>query len=396
MIKPVSSDELAAWAGEARERWNIPAIAVGLLTDGAAVTASAGAAPDDVFRIASVTKPFVATLAHDLLDLDAPPPGTQVAATVRQLLSHQGGLACEWPGSLEEFGDDDEALLRVAACEPRRLPFGPGELFSYSNVGFWLVGAAIAQSCGTTFEEAMQTRVLEPLALGSTGFEAEGLVPGYVQVAPGADEHRRFDGAYPRVRRPSGGLHASVGDLLRFAESQFERRDLQRPLVSGPGFEHGLGWFLRKRAGRRSVEHPGSAAGYQSLLLLIPEERVAFAALTNSSRGLAAITDILDRLGLETDMPEEASLTSEQLGEFVGRYEAPGVRLELSRDADGLRLDYSEKDPFRREWDAYPPIRLRAVGEREFELVDGEWRGQWLGFPRDGVVSFGIVAQRVR
>jgi CubicO group peptidase (beta-lactamase class C family) len=314
---------------------------------------------------------------------------------VRQLLSHQGGLACEWPGSLEEFGDDDEALLRVAAGEPRLLPFGPGELFSYSNVGFWLVGAAIAQSCGATFEEAMHTQVLDPLALGSTGFEAESPVPGYVQVAPGADEHRRFDGGYPRVRRPSGGLLSSVGDLLRFAESQFERRDLQRPLVSGPGFEHGLGWFLRKRAGRRSVEHPGSAAGYQSLLLLIPEERVAFVALTNSSRGLAAITDLLDRLGLATDTPEEAPLTSEQLGKFVGRYEAPGVRLELSPDANGLRLDYSEKDPFRREWDAYPPIRLRAVGEREFELVDGEWRGQWLGFPRDGVVSFGIVAQRV-
>jgi CubicO group peptidase (beta-lactamase class C family) len=380
-MKPVSSDELADWAGEARERWNIPAIAIGLLRDGATVTASVGAAPDDVFRIASITKPFVATLAHELLDLDAPPPGTRVAATVRQLLSHQGGLACEWPGSLEEFGDDDEALLRVAAGEPRLLPFGPGELFSYSNVGFWLVGAAIAQSCGTTFEEAMHTQVLDPLALGSTGFETESPVPGYVQVAPGADEHRRFDGGYPRVRRPSGGLLSSVGDLLRFAESQFERRDLQRSLVSGPGFEHGLGWFLRKRAGRRSVEHPGSAAGYQSLLLLIPEE--------------AAITDLLDRLGLATDTPEEVPLTSEQLGEFVGRYEAPGARLELSRDANGLRLDYSEKDPFRREWDAYPPIRLRAVSEREFELVDGEWRGQWLGFPREDVVSFGVVAQRV-
>jgi CubicO group peptidase (beta-lactamase class C family) len=395
-VKPVSSDELADSAGEARERWSIPAIAVGLLRDGATVTAGVGAAPDDVFRIASITKPFVATLAHELVDLDAPPPGSRVAATVRQLLSHQGGLACEWPGSLEEFGDGDEALQRVAAGEPRLLPFGPGELFSYSNVGFWLVGAAIAQASGTTFEEAMQTRLLDSLPVGSTGFEARTPVPGYVQVAPGADEHRRFDGAYPRVRRPSGGLLASVGDLLRFAESQFERRDLQRPLISGPGFEHGLGWFLRKRGGRRSVEHPGSAAGYQSLLVLIPEERVAFAALTNSSRGLAAIIDVLERLGLATDTPEEVQMTRDQLGEFVGRYEAPGVRLELSPDDDRLRLDYSEKDPFRREWDVYPPYRLRPVGEREFELVDGEWRGQWLGFPREGVVSFGIAAQRVR
>ena len=393
MVKPVSSEELAAWAGEARERWNVPAIAVGLLHDGVTVTAADGAAPHDVFRIASITKPFVATLAHEVLDLDAPPPSTRVSATVRQLLSHQGGLACEWPGSLEEFGEDDEALMRVAAGDPRRLPYAPGELFSYSNVGFWLVGSAIASACGSTFEEAMRERVLA--GLESTGFDAQDPVPGYVQVAPGADEHRRFNAAYPRVRRPSGGLWSAVGDLLRFAESQFGRRDLQQPLVSGPGFEHGLGWFLRRRGGALSVEHPGSAAGYQSLLLLVPDARVAFAALTNSTRGIAAITDLLDRLGLAIDTPKELPLVADERRAFAGRYEAPGVRLELVPDGAGLRLDYSEKDPFRREWDVYPPVRLRRVGERDFELADGEWRGQWLGFLRDDVVSFGIAAQRV-
>ena len=395
MVKPVSSEELAAWAGEARERWSVPAISVGLLHDGVTVTAADGAAPDDVFRIASVTKPFVATLAHGLLDLDTPPPATRVEATVTQLLSHQGGLACEWPGPLEEYGDDDEALLRLAAGEPRFLPFGPGELFSYSNVGFWLVGAAIARASGMTFEEAMRTLVLEPLGLKATGFEAQNPVPGYVQVAPGADEHRRFDGRYPRVRRSSGGLWSSVGDLLRFAESQFDRRDLQQPLISGPGFEHGLGWFLRERDGRRSVEHRGSAAGYQSLLALLPEERFAFAALTNSTRGVAAINDLLDRLELSTPSPHDFPLPPEALAGFAGRYEAPGVRFELEPDRPGLRLEYSEKDPFRRQWDAYPPVRLRPVAEREFELVEGEWRGERLGFPRDDVVSFGIVAQRV-
>jgi CubicO group peptidase (beta-lactamase class C family) len=395
VVKPVSSEELAALAGEARERWNVPAIAVGLLHGGVKVTAADGAAPDDVFRIASITKPFVATLAYQLLELDAPPPGTRVAATVGQLLSHQGGLTCEWPGPLEEFGDDDEALLRLAEGEPRFLPFAPGELFSYSNVGFWLVGAAIARASRTTFEHAMRTLVLEPLGLKATGFEAENPVVGYVQVAPGADEHRRFDGGYPRVRRPSGGLWSSVGDLLRFAESQFDRLDLQRPLIAGPGFEHGLGWFLRERDGRRSVEHPGSAAGYQSLLVLIPDERVAFAALTNSTRGVAAITDLLDRLGLSPPSPDDFPLTLEALARFGGRYEAPGVRFELDPDGRGLRLKYSEKDPFRRQWDTYPPVRLRPVAEREFELVDGEWRGERLGFPRDDVVSFRIVAQRV-
>ena len=68
----------------------------------------------------------------------------------------------------------------------------------------------------------------------------------------------------------------------------------------------------------------------------------------------------------------------------------------LGQQGRELLLAYSEKDPFLREWAEYPPVRLRPVADREFELVDGEWRKQHLGFPRDDVVSFGIVAQRVR
>jgi CubicO group peptidase (beta-lactamase class C family) len=417
-MEPVSSDQLATWAGEARERWSVPGIAVGLLRDGVAVTAADGVRelgrdeavrPDDVFRIASISKPFLATLAmtlvqDGLLELDAPPPGTRTDATLRQLLSHQGALACEWPSPIDAFGTDDDALLRLAEGEPRRLPFAPGELFSYSNVGFWLVGAATARACGTSFEEAMRRRVLEPLGLESTGYEAKRPVPGHDQVEPGGDEHRPVEHDYPRVRRPSGGLWSSVDDLLRFAAHQLggpgpltpaSLQELQRPLVAGPGFEHGLGWSLTQRVGGLSVEHGGSAAGYQSLLILAPNARLAFAALTNSSRGRAAINDLLDRLGLSSPVPDDFPLEPEALGAFTGTFEGPGVRIEVVPEGRHLRFAYSEGDPFSRKWLAYPPVRARPVEAREFELVEGEWQGERLGFPRDDVVCFGVVAQRV-
>src|ERR671935_221990 len=41
---------------------------------------------------------------------------------------------------------------------------------------------------------------------------------GHDQVEPGSDEHEAAGGTYPRVRRPSGGLWSTVGDLLRFGE----------------------------------------------------------------------------------------------------------------------------------------------------------------------------------
>jgi CubicO group peptidase (beta-lactamase class C family) len=417
-MEPISSDQLAAWAGEARERWNVPGIAVGLLLDGVSLTAVDGVrelgrgepvSPHDVFRIASISKPFAATLAmtlvqDGLLELDEPPAGARTEATLGQLLSHQGGLACEWPSPIDAFGTDDDALLRLAEEEPPRLPFEPGELFSYSNVGFWLVGGAIARACRTTFEDAIRDRVLEPLGLESTRYDPEHPVPGHDQTVPGGDEHTPVEHNYPRVRRPSGGLWSTVDDLLRFAGHHLggpgpltpaSVQELRRPVVSAPGFEQGLGWSLQDRAGRTSAEHAGSAAGYESLLLLVPSERLAFAALTNSSRGSAAIRDVLDRIGLAPRVPEEFPLEPEELGAFAGGYDGAGVRIEIAPEGRHLRVAYSEGDPFSRKWHEYPPVLARPIGAREFELVEGEWQGRRFGFPRDDVVSFGIVAQRI-
>jgi CubicO group peptidase (beta-lactamase class C family) len=339
-----------------------------------------------------------------LLALDEPPPGTRVRATVRQLLSHQGALAHEWPTPLDELGEDDDALLRLAEGEPELLPIEPGQLFSYANAGFWLVGAASARRAGASFEEAMRGRVLEPLGLDATAFTATGAARGHNQLEPGSDEHRTVDDRYPRVRHPSGGLWSSVGDLLRFAAHHLggpgpltrkSIAEMQRPHVARPGGASGLGWTLSETRGRTTVEHAGSAAGYQSLLLLVPDERLAFVGLTNSSRGAAAIRDVLAHLDLAPVTPPDVPLPLDSLAAFAGRYAGQGVELEFVPEDGHLRIELAEFDPFSGETERYPSVRARAVGEREFEIVDGEWRGQRFDFPRDGFVCMGTLAARV-
>ena len=418
MIEPVSGHELAVFAREARERWSVPGLAVGLLCKGSPVCVSNGTrelgrddpvTPATVFRIASITKPFVATLAlslaeDGLLELDAPPPGTPVEATVRQLLSHQGGLACEWPEALEGASDDDDALLRLAGGAPEPLPVGPGELFSYSNVGYWLVGAAIARAARTTFEQALRSRVLEPLRLEATGFEPDRPARGHDQVRPGADLHRPVHDSYPRVRRPSGGLWSSVEDLLRFGTHHLggpgpltstSITELQRPQIAIASEAYGLGWSLSERAGQRIVEHAGSAAGYQSLLRLVPDERLVFAGLTNSSRGAAALRDVLDSLGLGREEAPAQAVTPAELAALAGRYRGQGSELELRSEDGHLRVELAEVDPFTGETQVYPAVRARPLGGREFEIVGGEWRGERFDFPRAGVVRFGTIAVRI-
>jgi CubicO group peptidase (beta-lactamase class C family) len=416
----VSRDQLSSVAAEACERWHVPGLAVGVLHDGEVISAADGllelgkreaVTPATVFRVASITKPFVATLAltlvqNGLLSLEAPPPGSAIEATVGQLLSHQGGLASEWPERLDGAGDDDEALIRLAEAGPERLPVGPGELFSYSNAGFWIVGGAIAKAAGMSFEEAMRAGVLEPLGLGATGFgvEADERATGHKQVEPGADEHRPVEDVYPRVRRPSGGLWSSVDDLLRFAAHHLggpgpltaeSIAEMQRPRVAGPGFRCGLGWFVTENRGRPAVEHAGSAAGYQSLLVLVPNEQRAFVGLANSSRGGAAIRDVLEPLGLAPREAPDVELRRDALAAFAGRYHGQGVELEFVPENGGLRVELTELDPFSGETQVYPSVRARPIGAREFEIADGEWRGERFDFPRERIVCMGSLAVRV-
>jgi CubicO group peptidase (beta-lactamase class C family) len=401
----------------ARERWGVPGLAVGVLEDGDVVTAADGlcelgspepVSPETVFRIASITKPFVATLAMSLvqdglLSLDERPPGSTAEATVRQLLSNQGGLAPEWPVPFDGSDESDEAIFRLLEGEPERLPVGPGELFSYCNAGFWLVAAGIQRTLGITFEEAMHERVLEPLGLTSTSFVSRGAAAqGHNQVEPGADEHAPLEYVYPRARRASGGLWSSVGDLLRFAEHHLggpgpltaeSVAEMQRPLIASHGFDYGLGWFLSERRGRLTVEHGGSAAGYQSLLLLVPGEGVAVAALSNSSRGALAIRDVLAELGLAEE--ESTFVEPGDLSEFAGRYRGQKLELTVEPEEDGLVVGVAEIDPFKPDRQVYPAMVARRVGEREFELVDGDWVGERFDFPRPGLARMTVLAQRV-
>ena len=415
-MERVSAQQLAEWAAEARERWSVPGLAAGLLHDGETVVVADGVRelgsdervqPETAFRIASITKPFTATLAltlaqDGLLSLDEPPTGSRVEATIRQLLSHQGGLACEWPPALEELRKGDDGLQRIAEEEPPRLPIGPGELFSYCNVGFWLVGAAVARASGLTFQAAMRTRVLELLDLGATDFEPRQAARGHEQTKPGSDEHVVVDHPYPQTRTPSGGLWSNVHDLLRFAAhhlggpgplSRQSIEEMRQPQIAAPGGSYGLGWFLRQPGGRRIVEHPGSVAGFQSLLLLVPDERFGFAALSNSSRGSAAIRDLLERLGLESTGPD-FTMEPEHLAAFGGTYSGNGIEVEVAPEDGRLNVAVTSFDPLSGENVAYPPFLARPVDEREFEVVDADWRGERLTFPRDGFVCIGVLAAR--
>src|SRR5690348_3309081 len=122
--------------------WDVPALAVGVALGDDVETVFLGCEPDTRFRVASITKPFTATLALELLDLDEPTGVWPSDVRVRHLLSHTSGFDCELPdGDLSRLGDGDDALPAAIAELPTVQRFvGVDEVWSYANTGYWLTG----------------------------------------------------------------------------------------------------------------------------------------------------------------------------------------------------------------------------------------------------------------
>jgi CubicO group peptidase (beta-lactamase class C family) len=351
------------------------------------------------FRIASITKPFTAMLALDLgLALDEPLVAALPGTTPRLLLSHSGGFASESPVPLEEFGEADDAFARYLEAAPLEpLPVAPGELSSYSNAGYRLVGAACAVAEGASFERLLGERVLGPAGLVATGFDDPGEVAARGHAGDGTPLGRE---PYPRARRPGGGLWSTVDDLLTFAELHLAGGGvvaaMQVATASRPGGSYGLGWMLREaRGGRRCVYHSGSIAGFQSKLVLLPDEDVAFVALTNSARGSVAIERLLAERGLDAAPPAVVAVGSAELRAYEGRYASQNLAVEVRVDGDALVVDGGEVDPVSHRALVSVRSRGRPCGQGEFVVLDGDRDGERFDFPRPGLGRFGgVIAVR--
>lgn len=168
---------------------------------------------DAIFRLASVTKPIVATTALAMIERkliglehrvsDYLPgfrpklqDGTEGQMLIRHLLTHTSGLSYSYPEDkridtgLFDFGTGfDEFLSRVNAVPLR---FAPGTAWEY-GINIDVLGAVIAAVHGGTLEEAVTNYVTKPLGMIDTAFhvvDRARLAPPYGDGVNGAPPER--------------------------------------------------------------------------------------------------------------------------------------------------------------------------------------------------------------
>lgn len=401
---------LARACEEALARRQVPGAAVGVLAGERVWTAGFGVlhvrgrepvAADSSFRIASVTKPFTATLALQaslagVIGFDEEVPGPVEGVTVQHLLSHLGGFEGEC-GDLARFGDGDDALARlVADLGGQRVVVPPGGLWSYCNAGYWLLAHVLAERLGTSYEQALHDRVLHPLRLEHTGFGAPD--------ATGHEHGQPVAGGYPRARNASGGLVSTVGDLLAFARFHLDEHDaaaLRVPVVETPSGWYGFGLSLERVGDLDLWGHEGDYGGFRSRLVFAPERRFAFAALTNAATGRAALEDILDvalaeALGVRREPPPPTTRPAAELRRLAGRYARAELELDVRAAEGALELDAVEIDRVTGARTQHSGLTARPLGRRLYVLAGGEWDGARLDFhPARGVPRFVRIGSRL-
>ena len=370
MTSAIPQHRLAEIVRDARARTGVPAVAAGLLVGERVELAADGPVEVDTpFRVASVTKWFTASLAALCLDLD------ELGA--RAWLSHTAGFRPECREPLPE------------ACRG---------LWSYSNAGYWAAGEACAAVTRASFSDAMRERILEPLGLEHTGFEEPaGAAVGHLQE--GETGHRAAEPSeYPVARRPSGGLWSTVGDLLLFARHQLggpgplsgsQLASLREPQAEALGAHYCLGcWRRELEGGRIAFDHEGSVGGYQSLLLLVPQEETALAVLTNSWRGSGLIRRVVKALGLVP--PQEAAAVSASFGPPM-RYELDGT-VVVADPRGSLRVSEAETDPVTGSRIERAPYPVEPLGRGVYGFAGGLLMSHRIDFPRPDVARVSWVA----
>lgn len=364
--------------------WEVPALALGVSVEGAVETFGTGCTPETLFRVASITKPFTTALALGLLDLEEQTGIWPADVRLRHLLSHTSGFDSD-AGDLGRFGGSDDALEVLVRELPKIRRFvGVEQAWSYANTGYWLAGQMCAERAGTSYEEALAERVFAAARLEATSFGE----PDLEGTGPDA-----LPGPYPRARRPSGGLVSNVPDLLRFGEWLLDSPELARMRVvhgKPAGGVYGLGLFGERVGGVEVWGHGGSWGGFQTSLLVIPDNRAVFVGLTNHSRGAKALYDVentfFDRvLGSRRRVAETVELSDDVLEGFSGSYANADGWIDVEYAVDGLAVQFEDGE-----------FAARPIGARTFEITERDRVRERFDFPLEGFGRFGSrLAERI-
>jgi len=341
-----------------------PALAAVVVRDGAIVSlrglgiAEQGkrvvAGPDTVFRIASLSKSFAASLTALLVNERALQWEDRVQDLVPalllkdiegagklcidDLLSHRSGLP---HNTLDRALEADSPYpLLVEQLDEVTPVCSVGSCYSYQNIAFSLIGDVTFAVTGDFFTHQVEKRIFHPLGMETATYGRDALESSGDWARPHVKRSGRWQSVYPKLTYyripPAAGVNASARDLgqwmlahLGHAPEVLDRElldALHAPQIDTPGevlgspwrrqrvrtASYALGWRVFDYSGHRMIFHAGAVQGYRAALAMLPDRDFGVALLWNSESAVPAglLPTLIDR---ELELPERDWLQLDRL-----------------------------------------------------------------------------------
>lgn len=332
--------------------------------------------PNHKVHVGSVTKMVLATgilrmASMGLIGLDDPVtdhvpnisfdnPWLDRPVTIRHLLDHTSGLedARLWQ-MFSDRADPKAPMIHnfPNGAQSLLIRSRPGDIFSYSNSGYGLLGLLIEGVTGERYEAFLDRELLVPLGMLDSTFSYVTQAEDQ-RLAWGHFEGGRKAGSHPIALRPAGQFTTTMADMARLAKfmlgdgnlpdiASFIRPDLMaargKPydtIAAQKGLlpTYTLGLARRDRHGVVGYCHTGNIIGFYAMFCLFPNEQKAFAFSVNTDsetadygRIAARIIESLNIQQLESPMIGQLP---QNIEEKLGYYRLKHSRFDMFRYLD--------------------------------------------------------------
>lgn len=340
--------------------------------------------PSKVFDIGSVSKQFTATciallalegklsLDHDVRQYLPELPAYEKPITIRHLIHHTSGLR-DYNALLSLAGfrpDSDcpkvEEALEII-CRQKGLNHPPGEEYSYTNTGYFLLGLIVERLSGKSLNQFAQERIFKPLGMKNTLFQdnhnqiIKNRASGY---SPEGDSFRLDLSNWDEVG--DGNVYTTVEDLylwdqafynFKLGRELMELLQTQGTLNNGQKIDYAFGLIISNYRGLRTVSHSGAWAGFRASLIRFPDENFSIICLANlSTFNPSALSYKIADIYLADKFKEEAKkekpqeikpfpISEKELLEKCGHYKEIkfGLWITLSLEKDQLKAQLGQQ-----------------------------------------------------
>lgn len=304
------------------------------------------------YRIGSISKSFTSALVFKAVDENKLSLDTKISKyfpniknadkiSISNLLNHRSGIHSFTDNenylSWNTKKKSEEELLKI--IEDGGSDFEPNSKADYSNSNYVLLSFILEKVYQKTYSEILNEKIIKPIGLKNT------YVGGKINLENNEAHSYIFENNWIKetetdlsIPLGAGAIVSTPSDLLQFADALFNGKIISEKslkLMETIKDDYGSGLFQMPFGTKKAFGHTGGIDGFSSNYGYFPEEKVAFALISNGSNytnnniAIAVLSAVFNQ-PYEIPAFKTFELPSADLDQYLGIYSSKDIPLKIT------------------------------------------------------------------